>query len=52
MTSAATDKQALDKLSIDARNQVLPGGLTASTTIVIDEKNDVLAVPVRAVRRS
>jgi HlyD family secretion protein len=38
-------------LSIDARNQTLPSGLTASATIVIDEKNDVLVVPLRAVRR-
>ena len=38
-------------LSIDARNQVLPAGMTASTTITIDEKNDVLIVPNRAVRR-
>jgi HlyD family secretion protein len=38
-------------LSIDARNQVLPAGMTASTTITIDEKNDVLVVPNRAVRR-
>jgi HlyD family secretion protein len=38
-------------LSIDTRNQVLPSGLTASATIVIDEKNDVVVVPLRAVRR-
>jgi HlyD family secretion protein len=38
-------------LSIDARNQVLPSGLTASATIIIDEKNDVVVVPLRAVRR-
>src|SRR5205823_88096 len=39
-------------LSIDTRNQVLPAGLTASATIVIDEKSDVLVVPLRAVRRT
>jgi len=39
-------------ISIDTRNQVLPGGMTASATITIDEKNDVLVVPNRAVRRS
>ena len=39
-------------LSIDTRNQLLPGGMTASTNIVIDEKNDVLVVPLRAVRRA
>jgi HlyD family secretion protein len=33
------------------RAQVLPAGLTASATIIIDEKNDVLVVPLRAVRR-
>lgn len=38
-------------ISIDNRNQALPGGLTASATITIDEKNDVLVVPLRAVRR-
>jgi RND family efflux transporter MFP subunit len=38
-------------LSIDTRNQVLPAGLTASATITIDEKNDVLVVPLRGVRR-
>jgi HlyD family secretion protein len=38
-------------ISIDARNQVLPAGLTASATITIDEKSDVLVVPLRAVRR-
>src|SRR5207248_7401916 len=38
-------------ISIDTRNQVLPAGLTASATIVIDEKNDVVVVPLRAVRR-
>jgi HlyD family secretion protein len=38
-------------INIDTRNQVLPGGLTASATITIDEKNDVLVVPLRAVRR-
>src|SRR5262249_13145311 len=38
-------------LSIDARNQVLRSGMTASATIVIDEKNDVVVVPLRAVRR-
>jgi HlyD family secretion protein len=38
-------------ISIDTRNQVLPSGLTASATIVIDEKNDVVVVPLRAVRR-
>jgi HlyD family secretion protein len=38
-------------LSIDNRNQVLPGGLTASATIIIDEKNNVLIAPLRAVRR-
>ena len=39
-------------LSIDTRNQVLPGGLTASSTIVVEEKSDVLIVPLRAVHRS
>jgi multidrug efflux pump subunit AcrA (membrane-fusion protein) len=39
-------------LSIDTRNQVLPAGLTASATIVIEEKSDVLVVPLRAVRRT
>ena len=38
-------------MSIDNRNVALPGGLTASATIIIDEKNDVLVVPLRAVRR-
>ncbi len=38
-------------ISIDARNQALPAGMTASTTITIDEKDDVLVVPNRAVRR-
>ena len=38
-------------LSIDARGQVLPAGLTASATVIIDEKSDVLVVPLRAVRR-
>jgi RND family efflux transporter MFP subunit len=38
-------------LSIETRNQVLPSGLTASANIVIDEKNDVVVVPLRAVRR-
>ncbi len=38
-------------ISIDARNQVLPAGMTASTTITVDEKDDVLLVPNRAVRR-
>jgi RND family efflux transporter MFP subunit len=38
-------------IAIDNRNQTLPGGLTASATITIDEKNDVLVVPLRAVRR-
>jgi HlyD family secretion protein len=38
-------------LNIDARGQVLPGGLTASANIIIDEKNDTLVVPLRAVRR-
>lgn len=38
-------------ISIDTRNQPLPGGLTASATITIDEKNDVLVAPLRAVRR-
>jgi RND family efflux transporter MFP subunit len=38
-------------ISIDTRNQSLPGGLTASATITIDEKNNVLVVPLRAVRR-
>lgn len=38
-------------ISIEARNQVLPAGMTASTTITIDEKDDVLVVPNRAVRR-
>ena len=30
---------------------MLPGGLTASASIIIDEKNDVLVAPLRAVRR-
>jgi HlyD family secretion protein len=38
---------ALDNL----RNQVLPGGMTAAATIVIDEKNNVLVVPLRALHR-
>jgi HlyD family secretion protein len=38
-------------ISVDSRDQALPGGLTASATITIDEKNDVLIVPLRAVRR-
>jgi HlyD family secretion protein len=38
-------------LSIETRNQVLPSGLTASATIIIDEKNDVIVAPLRAVRR-
>jgi RND family efflux transporter MFP subunit len=38
-------------INIDSRDQVLPGGMTASATITIDEKNDVLVVPLRAVRR-
>jgi HlyD family secretion protein len=38
-------------ISIDTRKQLLPAGLTASATITIDEKNDVLVVPLRAVRR-
>jgi RND family efflux transporter MFP subunit len=38
-------------ISIEARNQVLPSGMTASTTITIDEKDDVLVIPNRAVRR-
>jgi RND family efflux transporter MFP subunit len=38
-------------ISIEARNQLLPAGMTASTTITIDEKNDVLVIPNRAVRR-
>src|SRR5579859_5250041 len=38
-------------ISLDTRNQVLPGGLTASATIIIDEKDDVLVAPLRAVRR-
>jgi multidrug efflux pump subunit AcrA (membrane-fusion protein) len=38
-------------ISLDNRNQVLAGGLTASATIVIEEKNDVLVAPLRAVRR-
>src|SRR5438067_1753098 len=38
-------------IALDTRNQALPGGLTASATITIDEKNDVLVVPLRAVRR-
>src|SRR6266851_4815134 len=38
-------------ISVVSRNQALPGGLTASATITIDEKNDVLIVPLRAVRR-
>jgi len=39
-------------LSIDTRNQVLPGGLTASSTIIVDEKSDALVVPLRAVHRA
>ena len=38
-------------ISIDARNQTLPAGLTTSATITIDEKNDVLVAPLRAVHR-
>jgi HlyD family secretion protein len=38
-------------ISLDTRDQVLPAGLTASATITIDEKDDVLVVPNRAVRR-
>jgi multidrug resistance efflux pump len=39
-------------ISIDTRNQVVvPAGLTASATITIDEKNDTLLVPNRAIRR-
>jgi RND family efflux transporter MFP subunit len=38
-------------LTIETRNQVLPAGLTASATIIVDEKNDTLVVPLRAVRR-
>ncbi len=38
-------------INIESRNQVLPGGMTASALITIDEKNDVLVVPLRAVRR-
>ena len=38
-------------LSIDAREQILPAGLTASATVVIAEKTDVLVAPLRAVRR-
>jgi HlyD family secretion protein len=38
-------------IAIDNRNQVLPAGLTASATVIIDEKNDVLVAPIRAVRR-
>ena len=38
-------------IGLDTRNQVLPGGLTASATITIDEKENVLLVPLRAVRR-
>jgi hypothetical protein len=38
-------------LSIDARNQPIPAGLTASATITIDEKDDVIVVPLRGVRR-
>jgi multidrug efflux pump subunit AcrA (membrane-fusion protein) len=38
-------------IGLDTRNQALPGGLTASATITIDEKNNVLVVPLRAVRR-
>jgi RND family efflux transporter MFP subunit len=38
-------------VSIDTRNQMLPAGMTASTTITVDEKDDVLLVPNRAVRR-
>ena len=38
-------------IDIDTRKQSLPGGLTASATITIDEKNDVLVVPLRAVHR-
>lgn len=39
-------------INIDSRNQVLPGGMTASATIIIDEKTNVVAVPLRAVRRA
>src|SRR5919202_2208168 len=37
-------------IGLDTRNQVLPGGLTASATITIDEKENVLVVPLRADR--
>jgi HlyD family secretion protein len=39
------------EISIDSRNQVIPAGLTASATITIDEKSDVIVVPLRAVHR-
>ena len=39
------------EISLDTRNQVIPAGLTASATIVIDEKSDVIVVPLRAVHR-
>ena len=38
-------------INLDTRNQVIPAGLTASATIVIDQKDDTLLVPNRAVRR-
>jgi RND family efflux transporter MFP subunit len=38
-------------LSIDAADRVLPAGLTASSTITVEEKNGVLVIPARAVRR-
>lgn len=38
-------------ISLDTRNQILPSGLTASATVIIDEKNNVLLAPLRAVRR-
>jgi HlyD family secretion protein len=38
-------------ISIDTRNTLLPAAMTATATIIIDEKNDVLRVPNRALRR-
>ena len=39
-------------INIDARGQTLAGGMTASAIITIDEKDNVLAVPLRAVHRA
>ncbi len=38
-------------ISLETRNHALRAGLTASATIRVDEKKDVLVVPNRTVRR-